>query len=392
MDTIKRLLAELEKLTESEENQRRIDAQRRLNNLEVVHPAPFDSQSFGSIFPYLIQPWCHKLGMPLDLAKIGRAMGPLDAEYALPVIEFQLRQKIDAFKNSHDDIPISPVIQTNLGLCWLYRESPVGERYRTMPETGAFHAVPILETEADFDRLELKPYVVDEELSKQRKKVFEDILEGHLFVADDGLPGGVGAPFQTANNLRGVQQVLEDMIERPHLVHRLMEFVVRATLEHAAQVRVYQESQKAGGGVFGCAGVFGCDEVSCDMFPPSFYDEFVHPYEMRVAHLYDSIYYHSCADITALYPKIMKIPNMRKVQVSPFSNLKTAIEIAQGKMILEYWVNQTLDLDSYSREEMRAYVRQVTDLGTDYPLGMLVLTQTPGGKLYRDVFYEEIGA
>ncbi len=276
MTDILKLIGEVEDIISGEENQRHIDVQRRLNLLEAVHPTPFNSFSFSGIFPIVANAWSNRLNHPIDIEFTGKSTGSIDSDCAANLIYFQLLQKIEAFKASNDDIPLSLPVSTNLGLCRLYRDSPVGEHYRTIPETGAFVAEPILKTEADFDKLEIQHYEFDEQLHKQRIAVFEEVLNGRLPVIDDAfLPPGIRAPFQTANNLRGVQQILEDFILQPHLVHRVMEFLSEAIVSYIGErVRVRRDNTGTPS-AFGCAGVFGCDEVSCDMLPYPIFAEYM---------------------------------------------------------------------------------------------------------------------
>jgi hypothetical protein len=383
-DRIRNLIQQVQSLVDSDENRRRQDVQRHLGQREVVFPTPINSWDITTTFPMMVQEWCRRLDWKLDLEKIGKATGPLTPDFAAELVEFQLLQKIYKFENVPDDLPLSLGINTNLGLCWMYRKGPLGEHYLIEEDTGAFVPVPILKTEADFDKLEMPRFSFDETLHKERVAVYTEIVEGHLPVGDDAMPGGIGAPFSTANNLRGVLEILEDMQERPHLVHRLMEFIADAILS------LNQQIQEARGGIR--MGTLGCDEVSCDMFSPAAYEEFVFPYECKVAPSFHSLYYHSCGNLTPLYKKIVQIPNVHRVHVSPWSNLEAAIRDAGGKVILEKHLDPTVEWDRLSREEVRVHVRQITDLGLDYPLDLVVETARPGGRLFREVFYEEIGA
>jgi len=389
VSSIRRLIAEVERLDQSDENRRRIDVQARLNRLEAVHPTPFNSFSLGGLFPIVVIGWSRRLNRPMDVEQVGKATGPLDSDYAARLVEFQLLQKTEAFRESGDDIPLNTAVGTNLGLCWLYRSSPVGERYQSDPQSGAFQAVPILETEQDLDRLTIPHYEYDQALHEQRVGVFQEILEGRLPVIDDGLPGGIGAPFQTANNLRGVQEILEDFLLRPHLVHRLMDYVSSAIVSYVGEAGAVRGGGTGTPSVFGCSGVFGCDEVNCDLFPPRYYEEFIYPYECRAAAVYDTIYYHSCANITPLFGKIATVPNMRRIHVSPWSDLRAAREATQGTVILEKWLDPNVNLNGISEEEMRRIAVEITDVGVDYPLDMRVETNTPGGKRFRDIFRKE---
>jgi hypothetical protein len=383
-ERIKGRLKEVKSLLASEENQRRQEVQRRLGRKETVHPVPFNAWNLTSGFPLVVVGWSRRLGWKLDPERIGRETGPLTADYAAELVEFQLLQKIEKFKQVPEEIPIAPAISTNLGLCWMFRPGAFGERYRVETSTGAFVPQPILKEESDLEKLERPRFEFDRSRHEARVAVFEEIVEGELPVVDDGLPGGPGAPFSTANNLRGVLEILLDMKDRPAFVHRLMDVIAEAILSFNEEAR-----RELGGGRMG---TFGCDEVSCDMFPPAAYEEFIFPYECKAAAAFDSIYYHSCGNLTPLFGKIAEIPKIQRVHVSPWSELAAAIEQAGGKVVLEKHLDPRVNLDKLSREEMRAQVKKVTDLGTHYPLEMVVATNTPGGRLYREVFYEETGA
>ena len=384
MKRIKELSKEFKSLLESEENQRRKEVQQKLHRLEAVYPAAFNSWTYTTTFPIVIIDWCNRLGRSVDIEAVGRATGPLSKDFAAEMIEFQLLAKIESFKTRPDDVPLSPALNTNLGLCWMYTKGGLGERYIINEASGAFVPVPILKEESDLDKLVAPHFRFDRALHEQRVAVYKELVDGEFPIADDGLPRGVNATFQTANNLRGVLEILLDTKDRPAFVHRLMDFIAEAILACDRQAR-----KQSGGPRFG---TFGCDEVSCDMFAPAVYEEFIFPYECKAAAAYDSIYYHSCGNLTPLYKKIVDIPNIHCVQVSPWSDLPTAIRDAGGKAILQKWLDPTVNLDKLSRDEMRALVKQVTDLGTDYPLEMIVPTGTPGGRLYREIFYEETGA
>jgi hypothetical protein len=381
MDRIKALMKEVKDLMASEENLRRRRVQQRLGRLEAVFPPPINSWDITAGFPIMLLGWCERLGRPLDVHRVSHATGPLTRDYAAELVEFQLLQKIEKFRNTPDDLPMSAGLCTNMGLCWLHRPGALGVRYIVEESTGAFVPDPIVKTEADLDKIELPRFEFDAALHEQRIGVFKEVVDGEFPVGDDNMPGGIGAPFSTANNLRGVLELLEDFVVRPKFVHRLMDFIAEAILA----------SRAARGGGFGMA-TFGCDEVSCDMFSPAQYEEFIYPYEVKASAAFASIYYHSCGNLTPLFAKIVTIPHVHRVHVSPWSDHKRAIEAIGGKVVLEKHLDPRVEWDKLSREEMRPYVREITDLGLDYPLDLVVETARPGGKLFREVLYEETGA
>jgi len=412
MDRIKPLLTKLRTILASEENQRRHQIQERLGRREIVHPTPFNTWSLTEGFPIIVQNWCRHLGRDLDLEKIALETGPISSDFACEMIEFQLLQKIEKFRTDNDDFPISPRFCTNFGMCWLYQKGFLGERYHTDANTGAWIADPILKEESDLDKLEIPRYSFDNSLHEARVATFSEILDGEFPIIDDALPPGMGgALFHVASTLRGTMEILLDIKERPKFVHRLMDFIVEAILaqsREAQRVRGTDTSPKETKVTLSWApplawggekiSFFGVDEVSCDMFSPGVYEEFIFPYECRAAAAFDSIYYHSCGNLTPIFSKIVEIPNVHRIHVSPWSDLAVAIKATAGRVVLEKHLNPLIDLDKLSREEMRSYVKQVTDLGTDYPLEMVVEAPlgsglasgfSPGGQLFREIFYEE---
>ena len=381
MNQIDTLAREAKQLIDCDEYQRRSTVQKRLSQLETVHPVPFNSWNLTAGFPIVVISWCKRLDRPLDLEVIAKETGVIDEKLARQLIEFQLLQKIEKFNNVPDDTPISNAIHTNLGLCWMYQKGPMGEEYAIDESTGAFVSEPFIKTEDDIDRLQMPHFDFDRSLHEFRIRVFEDIAGDGIVVIDDALPRNIGAPFSTANNLAGVLEILEAFITRPAFVHRLMSFVADAIVSYTGEI-----SEAMGGTRIG---TFGCDEVSCDMFSPASYEEFVWPYECRAAAAYDSIYYHSCGNLTPLFERILEIPNIHRVHVSPWSDMSRAVEVLNGKVVMEKHLAPTVNLNELTPDEMRAFVKEVTDFGTDYPLDMVVATNTPGGRLYRSMFYEE---
>ena len=384
MDQIDKMAGEVNRLMSCEENRRRAGVQAQLNRLKAVHPTPFNSWNLTAGFPIVVLSWCRRLDHELDIEKIAKKTEDIDETFAHELIEFQLRQKIEKFNNVPDDLPISNAIHSNLGLCWMYQKSPLGEIYAVDESTGAFVSEPFIRSEQDIDRLEIPHFDFDRTLHESRVNVFREIAGEGFVVVDDALPRSIGAPFSTANNLAGVLELLEAFIDRPAFVHKLMDYVADAIIGYTAERRA------ALGGAQ--VGTFGCDEVSCDMFSPESYEEFVWPYECRAAAAYDGIYYHSCGNLTPLFEKILEIPNIRRIHVSPWSDMPTAVDVLKDRVVMEKHLAPTVNLNTLSPEDMRAFVRQTTDLGTDYPLDMVVNTNTPGGRRYREAFHAETSA
>jgi len=391
VDHIESLLAQVRTILSSEENQRRLEVQRKLSRREVVYPTPFNAWDLTDGVLTVIQGWCQRLDRKLNLERIACETGPLSSDFARELVEFQLLQKIEKFRTTADDIPIPPELHTNLGLCWLSQAGPLGTKPRVDYNSGAFVAEPCLKKESDLDKLEQPHFQFDRSLHESRIGIFEEIIGGELPIVDDSLPRGWSAPFSTAARLRGDLQLLLDIKERPRFVHRLMDFIVEAIIVFNRERKQILGVEPLG--AFGAEGIFGADDVNCDVFAPSVYEEFIFPYECRAATAFSSIYYHSCGNLTPLFARIIEIPHLLRIHVSPWSDLAVAVKETTARVVLEVHIfDPRINLQKFTREEMRSYVRKVTDLGTEYPLDMVVPVNTPEGQLYREIFYEETRA
>ena len=236
MDTIERLAEETKRLMASEENARRTEVQERLNGLEAVHPVPFNSWNLTAGFPIVIIAWCRRLDHELDIEKTARETGRMSRDMAAELIEFQLRQKIEKFRSVPEDVPMSDAIHTNMGLCWMYQKSPLGEKYTIDNNTGAFIPQPVVKDESDLERMQLPRYELEASLHADRVALFQGIVGEGFTIVDDALPRGIGAPFSTANNLAGVLELLEAFVTRPAFVHRLMGFIADAIVSYTGQM------------------------------------------------------------------------------------------------------------------------------------------------------------
>ncbi len=104
-------------------------------------------------------------------------------------------------------------------------------------EGGAWGYAPPLKTEADFDRLTLPVFTYNAAKTQANLERAHDLLGDILEVRlTCGAP--LGATLGTAAaDLRGLTQMMLDMVDAPELMHRLMAYLRDATLGAMAQVR-----------------------------------------------------------------------------------------------------------------------------------------------------------
>lgn len=282
------------------------------------------------------------------------------------LIEVQLRAKLWKAQHIPDDEPLLPTI-------WLATPHPPGEDrlwgvslpvVRTA-ERGAYKPVPPIQQEADLEKLHYPPY---EEVPSLKNELLEEAREltgGLLPIKFHGDELHYG-PFEWAVRLRGMDNLLYDVIDRPAFVHRLMHFITEGMV-------CYHRAREEAGAVDAEASwaihmvydavppgkqnlLSGCwayiHAQSAASLSPRMYAEFVHPYNTRLAMLFGKVYYHGCEDLSAKASIIRELPNLRLFHVSPWTPVEPVVQVLGDQFALEVHSHPTKVLFEFSEQEM----------------------------------------
>lgn len=204
----------------------------------------------------------------------------------------------------------------------------------------------------DFERSGLMPRVhhFHDEIEKIGGRLSEEISVDY--------PAWTRSPWGVAVHMMGWQNILLNLVKRPQLVHKLLSFITEA--------RIAWEKERAAflGQEVPRASSLGNDEVGSRLFSAQTYRGVILPYERRLADFYrDGIsYFHSCNDITAFLPDIIKIRGMRTIHVSPWTDLKAAVQVLGGRFEVQKWMHPA-DMIA-SDEEKRARLREAIKMGS----------------------------
>lgn len=192
----------------------------------------------------------------------------------------------------------------------------------------------------DLEKIKDMVITHDDEQSKQRLDQAADILHG---IAPVKLSGGIQfhlGVWDTLSQLMGVENIYYDFIDRPEFLHTAMERITQATIagiEQANKLNVSNDTinvchcsyiytdellpdSGAGKGPvskncwsFGLAQLFS--SVS-----PTLFAEFEIPYIFRMAEYFGMLYYGCCDRMDDRLEWVKKIPNVKKISCSPWSN------------------------------------------------------------------------
>lgn len=251
------------------------------------------------------------------------------------------------------DAVYDPPIESRWGVKVELGEKPV--------EGGAAAYKPALLYEEDIERLIIPHHKINEEATSEKyaklQSAVGDIVEVHL---DRGpmLSMWTGDISTDLAKMRGLEQIMWDVYDRPEWFHRLLTFMRDGIL------KVHEEAEKAGD--FSLANhqnqsmpyaeelqdpkpnQYGIQrkELWCYMasqeyttFGPDMFNEFLLQYQIPILEKFGIVAYGCCEDLTRKIDYLRKIPNLRRIAVTPFSNARKCAEQIGKDYILSWRPN-----------------------------------------------------
>ncbi len=261
---------------------------------------------------------------------------------------------------------------------------PVGYTHSGVPG-GSWHYDPPLREERDLDKLVAPRYVYDEpatqEALERTTELLGDILPVQLYTANP-TPGAWLHGYAT--QLRGVQELLLDMMDRPQWVHRLMAFLRDGLLGMLDQ---YEQSGML---TLNDPGIMACDDLPQPDFDgvhvrqidlwgrgesqefqgvgPAQYEEFLLEYQKPILARSGLTYYGCCEDLTNKITLVLSIPNLRKFVCSPWTDLAKLVAATGDRYCIEWRQKATDVVYAPGLEGIRAHLRRGLEIARGVPL------------------------
>lgn len=207
----------------------------------------------------------------------------------------------------------------------------------------AWHYLPALVTEADFDRLVVPRYRVNRFATSALVAEISEILGSVMPVSVSPITGYYsGATLcQPAAELRGMEQLMMDMIDAPRMVHRLMEVMLQGEMAKLdAIVEAGGILPNNDGPMFlssplredriGDYNLLDCwihgNSQEFDLISPDMFDEFLLEYQKKIFARFGAACYGCCENLTHKLDRILTIPNLRLLACSGWTDLPTLVE------------------------------------------------------------------
>lgn len=267
--------------------------------------------------------------------------------------ELVLRKEIFWAEEICDDKVIEPYFEIG----YTYNDTGWGleTKINRRDESGACNWDAPISDYKDLERIKLPELDIDFETTKQTASLAEDIFKNIFEVKVRGVWWwSLGLTLDLAM-LRGLERIMYDMIDNPGLIHGLMDKIQEGTIKKLAYLEKnnllsLNTCSYVGSGGFGYteelpAGNSNKDNIKLDelwgfgesqetsQISPTMFEEFVFRYQLPILEKFGLNCYGCCESLENRWEIIKKIPNLRRVSVSPWSDLGKMADFLGDKYI-----------------------------------------------------------
>lgn len=215
---------------------------------------------------------------------------------------------------------------------------------------------PILEDKKNLKKLKIPDFLKSGLMPKIHffYKEIKDILDKSNTGLNVIFPDWSRGPFGIAVLLRGMENILIDMIDDPKYIHDLMRFIVESQKEWLRNRKEFLGSSNHP------LGIIADDDVGSPMISPRMYEEYILPYEIELSEFKGGFsYWHSCNDTRDFFKYIIKIPNLAMINVSPWSDDKKASEIIKDQTAIDRTLHPVDDVLESNEDKVYRKINKI---------------------------------
>ena len=242
-----------------------------------------------------------------------------------------------------------------------------------------------LDTEDKVEQLTLPVVTAHPEQDELALEQASEILGGIMPIKLRG-SGIYHAPWDMICMYRGVEPILTDIIERPELLHRTIakftDYSV-SMLEQFEELGLLEYDTES----------LHCTPPYCDALPapdydggrvrmkdvwfrgmaqmfttvsPAMWDEFELQYMSTIANRCGLSYYGCCEPLNNIIPILKKVPNMRKLGISPWADIRSCAEQLGGGYVFARKPNPAHVVGSFSKDIVRKEIMETLDVCAEF--------------------------
>ena len=227
--------------------------------------------------------------------------------------------------------------------------------------------------DADLDKIRMPLVTHDEAETERRLAVAHELFDGLLEVQPTG-PGLYLSLWDPISMWMSVQDALLAMVDRPAFIHAMLE---RMTVGYLSMLDQLEELRclPAPDVVIHCTGAY-TDELPAPGYDPdrprtqdrwmfglaqmlgsvspAMYQEFEVAYTARIAERFGLVYYGCCEPLDTKMDQVRAVPNVRKVSMSPWVDVRRGAEEIAGQFVFSRKPNPAfLAKEAFDADEVR---------------------------------------
>ena len=273
----------------------------------------------------------------------------------LRVWEMFLRKEIHWATGFRDD----RVIESYFNVPFHYKETGYGlkEVVHSGGHGGSFkYEHPVRDYDEDFPLLHFSEITVDHQTTAKVKDLAEDLFGDILDVRLKGIWWWTLGMTWDFIKLRGLENLMTDMMLYPEQVHRMMGFLRDAAmykldfLEENGLLSLNTGGSYVGSGGFGWTNqlpgeanaperigpghMWGfCESQETVGVSPEMFGEFILPYQLPILERFGLNCYGCCEPLDIRWDYVKEIPRLRRVSVSPWADVRKMAEFLGGDFV-----------------------------------------------------------
>jgi hypothetical protein len=300
------------------------------------------------------------------------------------LFELDLRHRIYYHEHFRDDT----VIEREWIVSKAIRSSGWGlepRRRHSDTERGAWAFDPVIVARSDLEKLRSPRIEYDEAETRKSLEAAEELFGDILEVKLKGVAHLSYHLMNEYTGLRGLEQVMIDMIEAPEMLHQAMSFLTeghRRVLEQCVQQNLLSINNDSTYNSTGGNGYtddlpqpgYDPDRVRpCDMWAsaeaqemaqvsPQMHEEFILQYERRLLDPFGLTGYGCCEDLSGKLDRVLTIPHIRRISISPFADVERSAEKLGNRAILSWKPQPAHLIGEFNEARIRDYLRNGIEL------------------------------
>lgn len=247
------------------------------------------------------------------------------------------------------------------------------------------HFNAFITTMDDVEKIKMPTIRVEEELTAKLEALFHEAFDGAIPLKKVGGRGYWFTPWDYLIRVTGVENAMIGMYDDPDFIEAIVKRYVDCSME---KMRRYTElglwasnnsSVRVGSGGYGnisCLAPEDGNELACDTkqmwgcgnaqifsdVSPAMHWQFSLQYELEWIKKFGVSYYGCCEPLFRKMDIMRKIPNLRKISMSPWNDFKKAAEEIQGDYVMSCKPSPAIfATDVFSEEEARRQIRKILE-------------------------------